>query len=453
MDKKLQIFISSTYTDLIEERQAAVEVILKAHHIPAGMELFAAGNDSQLAVIKRWIDESDIFMLILGGRYGSIEPKTGNSYIQLEYEYAVQKSIPVFALVLTNDFLNRKTVSLATNGGDFRGIFELDNPQKYQEFKNQVRQRMCKICDNINDIKLGIFESLIEFTSDPYYELTGWVPGINMKQLEKRLSTFSDENYKLKSEIENLKQAEKHLRDTLARKCKIPQIAYNIHLLEALEKSSLKSAFRIKVDNPLREVRVKELVEEELTSSGQKTFRLVASSGANYLNAQGKVWQVGLGDAVVKGEAQLTVVLESPFSEFAKTRALANRVTHHQWQEKITVERLKELSQKYNVTIKVTEDAVNCSLFFTSNSVFYDPYLWAKPTPALRTENNFWVFEFRKQEPPNKDYECYSLLEKHFDFLLERSTSLEEFLGENNENFNKNTEQFQKALSSLLEKQ
>lgn len=44
MYKKLQVFVSSTYTDLIEERQAAVEAILDAGHIPAGMELFKAGK-------------------------------------------------------------------------------------------------------------------------------------------------------------------------------------------------------------------------------------------------------------------------------------------------------------------------------------------------------------------------------------------------------------------------
>lgn len=44
MKKKLQIFISSTYVDLQEERQAAVEAILGSNNIPAGMELFKAGN-------------------------------------------------------------------------------------------------------------------------------------------------------------------------------------------------------------------------------------------------------------------------------------------------------------------------------------------------------------------------------------------------------------------------
>ncbi|WP_051007944.1 DUF4062 domain-containing protein [Psychroflexus torquis] len=68
-NKKLQVFISSTFIDLIEERQAAVQAVLSCGHIPAGMELFTAGDESQMKVIKRWIEESDVYLLILGGRY------------------------------------------------------------------------------------------------------------------------------------------------------------------------------------------------------------------------------------------------------------------------------------------------------------------------------------------------------------------------------------------------
>jgi hypothetical protein len=89
--KKLQVFISSTYIDLEGERQAAVEAILDSGNIPAGMELFKAGNETQLKTIERWIDESDVYLLILGGRYGSIEEKSDKSYTRLEYEYAVKK--------------------------------------------------------------------------------------------------------------------------------------------------------------------------------------------------------------------------------------------------------------------------------------------------------------------------------------------------------------------------
>lgn len=52
MHKKLQVFVSSTYTDMILERQNAVEAILECGHIPAGMELFAADNKKQFEVIK-----------------------------------------------------------------------------------------------------------------------------------------------------------------------------------------------------------------------------------------------------------------------------------------------------------------------------------------------------------------------------------------------------------------
>ena len=107
MNKKLQVFVSSTYTDLIEERQAAVQAILDAGHIPAGMELFKAGK-SQMETIHRWIDDSDVYLLILGGRYGSIETDSGLSYTELEYRYALSKNMPVFAVVLSESFLTNK---------------------------------------------------------------------------------------------------------------------------------------------------------------------------------------------------------------------------------------------------------------------------------------------------------------------------------------------------------
>ena len=107
MAKKLQVFVSSTYVDLIEERQRAVQAILDAGHIPAGMELFKAGK-TQMETIKKWIDESDVYCLILGGRYGSVEEESGLSYTQLEYEYALSKEKNVFAIVLSDSRLHQK---------------------------------------------------------------------------------------------------------------------------------------------------------------------------------------------------------------------------------------------------------------------------------------------------------------------------------------------------------
>ena len=100
MDKKYQVFISSTYTDLIEERKKVQEILLMADCIPAGMEAFVAANDEQFEVIKKVIDLCDYYVLIIGGRYGSINKTTGLSYTEMEYDYAVSQGIPVLVFAI-----------------------------------------------------------------------------------------------------------------------------------------------------------------------------------------------------------------------------------------------------------------------------------------------------------------------------------------------------------------
>lgn len=168
-NKKYQIFISSTFIDLIEERQAAVEAILKKGHIPAGMELFTAGDKSQWDVIKKWIDESDIYLLILGGRYGSIDNETGLSYTEMEYNYALERKKPFFALSLSDDILNNKSVEIIRD-------FDLKNP-KYISFKEKVKSKMCAFPKNIDQIKTEINHSLDNLILENKNKMQGWIKG------------------------------------------------------------------------------------------------------------------------------------------------------------------------------------------------------------------------------------------------------------------------------------
>lgn len=175
MNKKLQVFVSSTYTDLIEERQAAVQAILDAGHIPAGMELFNAGK-SQMKTIRKWIDESDVYMLILGGRYGSIEEESGLSYTELEYRYALSKDMPVFAIVLDDSFLHLKAASKSSNE-----IFDKNNLDKYESFKKYVKSKIVKFINNTDQISSVIHSQLNNILNDKDYNLVGWIrnPGTN----------------------------------------------------------------------------------------------------------------------------------------------------------------------------------------------------------------------------------------------------------------------------------
>jgi hypothetical protein len=105
---RYQIFVSSTYEDLREERQQATQAILEAGSFPAGMELFPASDDTLWELIKRVIEESDYYVVIVGGRYGNIGPN-GLSYTEMEYDYAIDKGIPVLAR-LCQEQLRRYTI-------------------------------------------------------------------------------------------------------------------------------------------------------------------------------------------------------------------------------------------------------------------------------------------------------------------------------------------------------
>lgn len=93
-----QIFVSSTFTDLIAERAEVIQAIWELDCIPTGMEAFVASNEDQWQVIKRVIDECDYYVLIIGARYGSLTDD-GISYTEKEYRYAKKIGLPVLAFV------------------------------------------------------------------------------------------------------------------------------------------------------------------------------------------------------------------------------------------------------------------------------------------------------------------------------------------------------------------
>lgn len=98
MDRRYQVFISSTFKDLIEERQAVLKAVLELDHMPAGMELFPASDDSAWQLIQDIIDASDYYVLIIGGRYGSLN-EAGIGYTEKEYDYAAKTGKPVIPLL------------------------------------------------------------------------------------------------------------------------------------------------------------------------------------------------------------------------------------------------------------------------------------------------------------------------------------------------------------------
>jgi hypothetical protein len=73
----------------MDERAEVMQALLELDCMPAGMELFPAANDDQWTWITKVIDESDYYIVLIGGHYGSVSAITGQSYTEMEYRYAV----------------------------------------------------------------------------------------------------------------------------------------------------------------------------------------------------------------------------------------------------------------------------------------------------------------------------------------------------------------------------
>jgi hypothetical protein len=152
MDKRYQVFVSSTYEDLREERQKVIQALLEFDCIPAGMEFFPAADETQWELIKRVIEDCDYYVVIVGGRYGSVSPK-GISYTQQEYEYAVEVGKPVCA------FLHADPGKIPANKTELNE----ESRKKLDEFRLLCEKKMCKYwetADQLGGLVIGSLNQL-----------------------------------------------------------------------------------------------------------------------------------------------------------------------------------------------------------------------------------------------------------------------------------------------------
>lgn len=206
------------------------------------MELFTAGDKSQMETIKRWIDESDIYMLILGGRYGSIEPTTSLSYTELEYDYAVEKEKPLFAVVITEDALDKK---LKANGLD---CLERSQPAALAEFRSKVLSNISSFFDDSKDIKLCVHETIGDFLGR--YQFSGWVRGDTVADttpLLEEIKRITADRNELEIKITELKKVSRAVAQTEAEQVNLNELALILRKIEIQTK-----VFNKEGDNELK---------------------------------------------------------------------------------------------------------------------------------------------------------------------------------------------------------
>lgn len=160
--KRYQVFVSSTYEDLLMERQEVMKALLESECIPTGMELFPAADEDAWTLIRRVIDESDYYILILAGRYGSISP-AGISYTEQEYRYALERGKPVIG------FLHGDPDSIPTNKTE-RGE---EAQQRLRDFRQLVRRKLTKNWNSPGELAAVVGRSIEALKREK--PAVGWV--------------------------------------------------------------------------------------------------------------------------------------------------------------------------------------------------------------------------------------------------------------------------------------
>lgn len=197
MDVKYQIFVSSTYADLVDERRSVIEAVLNLGHIPVGMEAFQASDDTQWDYIKRRIDDSDYYVLIVAERYGS-ELK-GKSYTQMEYEYAVAQGVPTVAFLLEGGA--RKTWAAEK--------VEFEKKAKLERFRKLCEKKLVKYWRNKDDLAGKVAMAISELTRQK--PRTGWVRADKLpsKDVLNEIAQLSEERRALQQKVELLSSSER----------------------------------------------------------------------------------------------------------------------------------------------------------------------------------------------------------------------------------------------------
>ena len=223
MDKRYQVFVSSTYADLKEERQHVIQTLMEMDCIPAGMELFPAMDEEQWEFIKKVIDDCDYYLLVIGGRYGSTTEE-GISYTEMEFNYAIQKGLKVIALVhdepnkLPGDKIELES-GLRTRLEEFRAKVLTGRLVKFWQIAEQLP---------------GLVSLSLQKTIKTYPAI-GWVRGDQVagEKLLSEINELRKENIKLQRELDDYRTGDSNkiknlagLEDTFSLKIESPHENY-----------------------------------------------------------------------------------------------------------------------------------------------------------------------------------------------------------------------------------
>jgi len=169
-DQKYQVFISSPFKGLEAQRKAAVQAVVNWEHIPIALEGFSAKAQKDIEVINKSIEDCQIYILILGHRYGSIINEEKISYTEYEFNKAVESKLTVLA------FVQNLSEAKQLIESDQRVRNKDEEFQNLESFHEKVRNKcFVKPWGKDTNIEEFFSRALGKALSEEGVKLEGWV--------------------------------------------------------------------------------------------------------------------------------------------------------------------------------------------------------------------------------------------------------------------------------------
>jgi hypothetical protein len=141
--------ISSTTRDLPRHRQHALDACLRQGFMPKMMEHLPPSPEDAVQLSLRLVAEADVYVLILGLRYGDIPDGYDKSYTHLEFDRAVEKKMPILVLLSAEDHaFAASEIDLGVAG------------EKVLSFRDLVRKRGVGLFSGDEDMRSKLIHGL-----------------------------------------------------------------------------------------------------------------------------------------------------------------------------------------------------------------------------------------------------------------------------------------------------
>lgn len=182
----LNVFVSSTFADLVEARKKVFKAIQGLDCRPVGMESWEAAGVPSWEKIKQEIDAADCCVTILAGQYGSVD-EDGASYTEKEYTYALEQGKPVLS------FLHKDVESLPGRSLEH----DAEKKLRLEKFRELCKKKQCSFWNTVEELDAQVTRSLAKFIQENLGQVRGRSHGSTSDNVQNRSGSNIREEIRL----------------------------------------------------------------------------------------------------------------------------------------------------------------------------------------------------------------------------------------------------------------